>query len=276
MQRKKMLKLSNQVHQQLCYLAKKYPHEVSGFGISTIEDPLHVIDFCMVEQLNDAASTEMTEEGLAAYMDAGLEAGMAPVQFMRIWIHTHPSGVNGPSGTDNTTMKEVFEGCDWSVMLILTKELKMYCEIHTKLLGKTIKTKCTPTIDYTSEGTTDTKAWEEEHDANHSPFVYYTPKTTVVGQDTTKGKNGTGKGAAGKQNILFTDEPKITTHCQTTSFWELDIIEMLYNGGEMDKYTYETLGETILAGQPLDMKWIDVYKNEFHDPMLTIASGVYN
>ena len=248
-----MLTLTAQVWYKLVYLAKQYKHEVSGFGISTAKDPFYITDFKMVEQYNDAGSTEMTEEGLAAYMDHMLAEGKAPAEFMRIWCHTHPTGVNGPSTTDNATMEEVFGECDWAVMLIVTKEPKIFAEIHTKALDEVIKTKAPVTIDWLSEGTTDTQEWEEEHDLNHKPWVYVTPTTT----------NNT------QTDFFNYDGVNIAT------YWEWEIADWLKAKGKITDQQFSYISKVLSAGQPMSTYWIDMYKEESGDTKLNIARTLY-
>jgi hypothetical protein len=55
---------------------------------------------------------------------------LAPQQFARLWIHTHPGACPEPSFTDEQTFARVFGGCDWSVMFILAKGGASYARLH--------------------------------------------------------------------------------------------------------------------------------------------------
>jgi len=53
------------------------------------------------------------------------QRGIQPWQ-VSVWVHTHPAGVNRPSGTDEATMEESFGSWSFAVMMILTKDGHFY------------------------------------------------------------------------------------------------------------------------------------------------------
>ena len=249
-----MLTLSAQVWHKLAFLAKNYTHEVSGFGVSSVEKPFYVKEFHMVEQINDASSTEMTEEGLANYMDTQLAREKAPCEFMRIWCHTHPVGVNSPSKTDNDTMVDVFEECDWAIMFIITKELKTYAEIQTKALSETIHTLMDVEVDWKSYGSTNPDDWEQEHDECHSPFVYSKPALQF--------------NKAGKTQEFHAGEASYQS-----LFWENDILDWLLDHKKISQKAYAKMSQNVLANKELPTAIVALYKEAAHDPYLSIAAG---
>jgi hypothetical protein len=106
-------------YQKLLYweaLSKK--NEISCFGVAlNPNDLLRVTELYLPEQEVDSGSTDPTSDGLVQMYEDLEEHALEPVQFSRIWIHTHP-GKSAPSGVDYATCKEVFGGCNWFVMLV--------------------------------------------------------------------------------------------------------------------------------------------------------------
>ena len=93
--------------------------EVSGFGISSVADPLYVTDFMTVPQTVTGVTTEMDDVGVADFFEDMHEKGLQPCEYGRIWIHTHPGMGVVPSSVDEKCFGGVFGGCDWAVMMIL-------------------------------------------------------------------------------------------------------------------------------------------------------------
>jgi hypothetical protein len=116
-------------------------NEVSGFGISSIDDPLRVEDFKLVGQEVGGASTDMDDDALNMYLAQMAQAGIEPHRCMRIWIHTHPFSLSttpSPSGTDEHTLLEVLGEADWAVMVIVGKARspeKVYAESLVRVPG---------------------------------------------------------------------------------------------------------------------------------------------
>lgn len=105
-------------------------NEVGGFGITYPDNPLVVEDVILPKQEVSAASVDFDDEGVADYFERMLEYNLQPKDCGRIWIHTHPSGINNPSGTDEHTFNDVFGKCDWAIMFILTKGGTTYCSLQ--------------------------------------------------------------------------------------------------------------------------------------------------
>ena len=115
---------------KLLYLRDAGPTEVGGFGISADGDPLLVEDVRLVTQSCTATTIAFDDAAVADHFDVCVDAGLAPEQFARIWIHTHPGNSARPSGTDERTFARVFGGCDWAVMAILAKGGARYARLR--------------------------------------------------------------------------------------------------------------------------------------------------
>ena len=113
------LVLTAYAHQKLCYweaLSKK--DEVSCFGIATNpKEPLRITELYLPEQEVTGSSTDPTEDGIAKLFEEMEDLKLKPVQFFRVWIHTHPFK-SSPSKIDFSTCQEVLGKFDWFIMLI--------------------------------------------------------------------------------------------------------------------------------------------------------------
>ena len=171
------LTLTGTAFMKLMYLMKKTTMEVSGYGISSRNNLFHITDFRMPKQEGQAAHTELTEDGIANHFDKALAEGLEPVEFARIWVHTHPKGVNGPSGTDEATMRNTFGQCDWAIMLILTQGEHFHCELWTKklggiALGEHLRLPMKVQIDWSTIENIDTAAWDREFTDSFTEKTY--------------------------------------------------------------------------------------------------------
>ncbi len=104
---------------KLQYLCHAGPTEVAAFGLSHPADPLYLDDVLVVKQRANPVFVAIDDDAVADLFDRMLDAGIPPVRFARIWLHTHPGASVDPSGTDEATFARVFGGCDWAVMAIL-------------------------------------------------------------------------------------------------------------------------------------------------------------
>lgn len=130
---KPALKITEYAYHKLQYFRKKSKgDEISLFGISSKDDHLLVEDLYMPEQTSSGSGTEPTEEGIAEYFRHCEEEYDNPDRWARIWIHTHPSGVHNPSGTDETTWDEIFGCAPWAIMFILANDDKYFCKLKQR------------------------------------------------------------------------------------------------------------------------------------------------
>ena len=111
------LRFSREAWRKIEWAARKAaPNEISGFGISSEEDLLRVIDFRILPQVNSGTSTELT---MGSYLDDCFQKGIEPYRCSRIWIHSHHTMGTTPSITDQETMAQSFGKCDWAIMVIV-------------------------------------------------------------------------------------------------------------------------------------------------------------
>ena len=103
--------------------------EAGAFGISTIDDPLTIIDLGIPHQTCSVAFMEFDDEKIAQYVDEQFMLGRQPCECTRIWIHTHPKGVSSPSGVDEDTFEKIFGKYDWSAMVIFPKDGTAYARL---------------------------------------------------------------------------------------------------------------------------------------------------
>ena len=101
--------------------------EVGGYAVTAKNDPLHVIDFFLVDQDSNAAFCKFSDIGVSDFnmdMAMGLKgyADYTGDNYLAIWVHTHPGDSAHPSGTDfNTFSSPSFTGRAWAVMFILSR-----------------------------------------------------------------------------------------------------------------------------------------------------------
>jgi proteasome lid subunit RPN8/RPN11 len=142
------------------------PTEISGFGIAAPDDLLLVEDFQMIKQTNTTTHTEFDDDDFGRYLEEWTKAGYELDQIARIWIHTHPVGVNGPSGTDETTFQDKFGTYPFSVMYILTRANIQYCRLqfnHKSALRQS--TVIAADVDFTQPfPRSNKKVWQKEYD----------------------------------------------------------------------------------------------------------------
>lgn len=110
------------------WLCARTPCEVSTMGLldANAKEGFRVEDFILVRQRVSPASVELDMDWWADKQAELYEArGVQPWQ-TSLWCHTHPAGVNQPSGTDEETMAQALGGWDFTLMLILTKAGQFY------------------------------------------------------------------------------------------------------------------------------------------------------
>lgn len=105
--------------------------EIGAFGLSRQDNPLHIVDLGFPHQTVSGSSVEFDDDKIAQYVDEMYVQGWEPCESCRIWIHTHPQGVNSPSSTDEATFAKIFGNYDWAVMLIFPKKSQPYARIQT-------------------------------------------------------------------------------------------------------------------------------------------------
>lgn len=124
-----VLKFSPLAWLKLQFFLHRGDTEIGGFGISAETDLLYITDFITIHQEVSSVSVEFADDSVADYVDACVDAGLQPRQFMRIWCHTHPGESPQPSTTDEETFARVFGSCDWSMMFIIGRTSKTYARL---------------------------------------------------------------------------------------------------------------------------------------------------
>lgn len=111
--------------------------EVGGFGVCpTI--PTVIEDLYMPTQECSVAFCEFDDLGIREmYKELDGEKGYHPLNFSRIWIHTHPGSSPEPSGQDEETFRERFSDSDWAIMFILARGGESYARL--KLNSKSLQ-----------------------------------------------------------------------------------------------------------------------------------------
>ena len=116
-----LLRFSPYAWAKLVFLRDQGGTEVGGFGISAADDLLLIQDLFLVRQLCTAVTVRFDDSAVADFYDDQVDSGLAPEQFARIWIHTHPGDSARPSSVDEETFARCFGSSDWAVMFILAR-----------------------------------------------------------------------------------------------------------------------------------------------------------
>jgi len=109
--------------------------EMSGFGITSADDPLYVEDFETIDQECTVAETLLDDKAAGDYLGRMAKKGIDPHRCMRVWIHTHPFATTSPSpsGSDKETFgKKLGEG-DWAIMVIFGRGMCVTAKLRSKM-----------------------------------------------------------------------------------------------------------------------------------------------
>jgi hypothetical protein len=170
----KTLRFSPPVWAKLQYLRDLGDTEIGGFGVTHPDDPLYVIDFYLTKQECTYASVDFDDEGISDFLLDMVEAGYEPKDFGRVWVHTHPSGVNSPSSTDEKTFENVFGKPEYAIMFILTKDETVYCRLRVNTLLGSIEQLIDTRVDFTTYkwGAPNFDSWKAEYEKYVSKKTY--------------------------------------------------------------------------------------------------------
>ena len=164
-----VLRFSPTAWAKLLYFRDKTDNEVGGFGITDPDDLLFVKEFVTVKQKVSCVSVCFDDDAVADYFDEQVDFGRKPEQFARCWLHTHPGGCAGPSGTDEDTFKRVFGNCHWAVMFILSQDNQIYARLRFNV-GPCGEVLIPVEVDYNSPfEASDQNQWKTEHENNVKP-----------------------------------------------------------------------------------------------------------
>lgn len=153
--------------------------EIGGFGVASPDNPLYIEDFKTVKQQTSCVTVKFDDTAVADYFEDMAVAGLKPISFGRIWIHTHPGTSPSPSSVDETTLERVFGKCDWSVMFIIARGGSTYARL-TYNIGPKCELMLNVAVDWSKMAkaqfdSTLHKAWAEEFLTN----VHPEPLTTL-------------------------------------------------------------------------------------------------
>jgi proteasome lid subunit RPN8/RPN11 len=161
-----VLRFSPTAWAKLLFMRDMTDNEVGGFGITQADDLLFVTDFVLVKQKITAVSVSFEDESVADFFEDQVQAGRKPEQFARIWLHTHPEGVPEPSMTDEATFARVFGSCQWSVMLIVSRDGDTYARLRFDV-GPGAEIKIPVCVDYNCQfEAADLALWAQQYKAN--------------------------------------------------------------------------------------------------------------
>ena len=106
----------------LQWMAQRTECELSSMGVLSIEKTgFTLVDVILVKQEVSIAHVDLDMDWWAEKQVELFETrGIQPWQ-TSVWLHTHPTGVERPSTTDEETMRESFGTWDFAVMIVLTK-----------------------------------------------------------------------------------------------------------------------------------------------------------
>lgn len=146
------LKFTPYAWAKLAYAVTVRATEVGAMVVTSRYNPLLIEDVRFIKQYASAAFVRLDDDAVADFVaDMGDPLGqhrMHPANFAYIFVHTHPPGMNRPSGHDETTFRTKFGAYPWSIMFILTRDLKTYCRLHIKKGEHTLDVEIPVSVDY--------------------------------------------------------------------------------------------------------------------------------
>lgn len=189
------------VWQKLRFLQGLKPVEISGYGETVDGQPLHLVDFHLVEQESTVATTDMTAAGIRDYFNEMAQMNKAPHNFGRIWIHTHPMPSPRPSGQDRKTFEELFRTSSWGIMAIVGSTGETYAEMSLLKEGfgrVSFEIPWTVVFDRPSREVTeqDLDNWADDHDVfvEEPQVVFWEPPKQSKKDKKSNGDKSNGQG----------------------------------------------------------------------------------
>jgi proteasome lid subunit RPN8/RPN11 len=91
---------------------------------------LRIVRLIVPRQYCTEISVRFDDESLADEFENLAEAGYSPLQFARVWLHTHPGDSAHPSLLDEETFARKFSDPDWAVMGILARSGASYARLR--------------------------------------------------------------------------------------------------------------------------------------------------
>lgn len=152
---------------KLRFMCESASTEIGGYGLTDEDDELLVTDFLLVKQVTSSTSVDFDSQDrnrMLAEMDA---EGIPPRRCTRVWIHTHPEGVNRPSGFDDVIFRKNFSGQDFAVMFIMARgsENGVYARARLEYKGRVFQSEMNVEVDWRSadeDEVFDFEEWAEQ------------------------------------------------------------------------------------------------------------------
>jgi proteasome lid subunit RPN8/RPN11 len=111
------------------YAKEAIPNEVGGFGFASIDQGiLNVYDIVLLPQTVGPASTTLTPEGIAQY----LQQMPHPMSDLRIWWHSHANFGTFFSSTDMKCVQELLKFVPWILTPVVNAKNDLYLAVHMK------------------------------------------------------------------------------------------------------------------------------------------------
>lgn len=125
-----LLRISVLAWAKMTWSISKSHDEFSFWGvIEKTEGGFVMVDADLNKHTSNQAYSDPDMEWYGDWLtDQVADNGRQPWQ-LACWIHTHPTGVNGPSGTDEETFKKNFGDQRLAFMVIMTKEKHVYARL---------------------------------------------------------------------------------------------------------------------------------------------------
>ncbi len=162
------LRFSPTAWAKLLFLRDQGDTEVGGFGVTSPDDLLLVVEFHLVGQECTPVTVAFDDQAVADFFDGQVDLGRQPDEFGRIWIHTHP-GSSRPSEVDEGTFQRVFGRSDWAVMFIIARGGETYARLRFNV-GPGGSLEIPVSVDYSRPfAGSDEVAWGQEYRANVVP-----------------------------------------------------------------------------------------------------------
>ena len=125
-----MLMLSPIAFLKLQFFLHVADSEVGGFGISRSKNLLYVDDFLPVRQLSSPVGVSIEPGAVAEHLAEMNAIGLEPDECARVWIQTRVGSWAGPCNGTERTFAQACAGCDWSVLLILSRTGRTYARLQ--------------------------------------------------------------------------------------------------------------------------------------------------
>ena len=130
------LKINSDAFDMFLYMRDYKPDEVTMFGLTYPQDPLHVYEFALVKQKVNSVSSDCDENYMADFVANNVDKGIMPINCERVWCHTHPmTGANSanPSGKDMATWNDKDNALkNFMIMMILSRSGEITCKLRIR------------------------------------------------------------------------------------------------------------------------------------------------